>query len=320
MALKKMTIAELAKGMFEPNGMHMKRLELLGKHFCSKSIQQKHHYLDLIVKEFGSFDLCKLPETKIISYLFEEKTNMSSSWKNRYLEVFKQLYDEYMWRTGLKISKPSFPRFANSSRKADVFSTSELNSFFKRNLWNDDGEFLMFYVLANCGLRLGEARALKVQQFDFDKNIVIIDGFIRYDGSRTTFNKCGNKMNSKIRVVLLSKKCSALIKSYIRTQDLKKGDYLFTRNKIPFRHEFSEHLFKRQLLKSGIKINGRKLTPHSLRYTYVTRMRRFVDAETVRKLVGHSSQMMTDYYTRPLVDDMCVGIMSAHNACEQLFN
>ena len=37
---------------------------------------------------------------------------------------------------------------------------------------------------------------------------------------------------------------------------------------------------------------------HSLRYTYVTRMRQLYDGELVRKMVGHAQIEMTDYYTR----------------------
>lgn len=38
---------------------------------------------------------------------------------------------------------------------------------------------------------------------------------------------------------------------------------------------------------------------HSLRYTYVTKMRTLLSGEIVQKMVGHTSIEMTNYYNRP---------------------
>jgi integrase len=43
---------------------------------------------------------------------------------------------------------------------------------------------------------------------------------------------------------------------------------------------------------------GRRLIPHSLRYTYVTRMSRDMDARNLLKLTGHISESMIDYSNR----------------------
>ena len=56
-----------------------------------------------------------------------------------------------------------------------------------------------------------------------------------------------------------------------------------------------------------MKINtdkSRKLVPHSLRFTYVTRMRTELPVEDVRQLVGHNSVEMTEYYTRPTLSEL----------------
>ena len=143
--------------------------------------------------------------------MFSLDVARSSSWKNHYLQVFKELYGEYVWKTGLEIVVPTFPRFSNSSKKADVFSTDELNQFFNCAIWDDEAEFLLFYVTVNCGLRMGEARGLKAKQFNFKKHILIVDGFIRFDGSRTNFNKSGSIREKKIRVVFLPKEKSSRI-------------------------------------------------------------------------------------------------------------
>lgn len=68
-----------------------------------------------------------------------------------------------------------------------------------------------------------------------------------------------------------------------------------------------------------IKAAGRKLIPHSFRFTYVTRMRRGLSAETVQKLAGHSSVEMTEYYTRAAIPEMVAGLKEAVPAANMLF-
>ena len=71
---------------------------------------------------------------------------------------------------------------------------------------------------------------------------------------------------------------------------------------------------------AGIDLDGRKLTPHSLRYTYVTKMRRTLPVDTVRKLVGHTAEKMTEYYTRASIEDGLAGIKDTKTAVENLFD
>jgi integrase len=42
--------------------------------------------------------------------------------------------------------------------------------------------------------------------------------------------------------------------------------------------------------------DGRKLVPHSLRYTYVSRMRRELAVKELLPMTGHTSVEMVDYY------------------------
>ena len=67
------------------------------------------------------------------------------------------------------------------------------------------------------------------------------------------------------------------------------------------------------------KGSWKKAYPHSFRFTYVTRMRRGLSAETVQKLAGHSSVEMTEYYTRAAIPEMVAGLKDAVPAANMLF-
>jgi integrase len=70
--------------------------------------------------------------------------------------------------------------------------------------------------------------------------------------------------------------------------------------------------------KAEIKINGRRLIVHSFRFTYVTFMRRELPAETVMKLVGHTTVGMTEYYNKRIIDESLSGLTGADTAVQKL--
>jgi integrase len=64
--------------------------------------------------------------------------------------------------------------------------------------------------------------------------------------------------------------------------------------------------------------DGRRLIPHSLRYTYVTRMRQELDADTLKKLTGHESVGMVDYYNKTNLEMALAAIPRADTATKAL--
>ena len=158
-----------------------------------------------------------------------------------------------------------------------------------------NGCFLELFFF--CGLRISEARALRPCQFYWKAKIVIINGFCKPNGERTNYNKKGSVEDPKTRVVILPDELIVLLRRYIRNNKISPNDFMFKYHNKPYRREFLETEFKRVLNRSGIKVGSRKIVPHSLRFSYVTLMRRDVDIEQVKKLVGHNSVAMTEYYT-----------------------
>jgi integrase len=70
--------------------------------------------------------------------------------------------------------------------------------------------------------------------------------------------------------------------------------------------------------KAGIEVNGRRLIVHSFRFTYVTFMQRELPAETVMKLVGHTTIGMTEYYNKRVIDESLSSLAGADTAVAKL--
>ena len=311
-------IREIAETMFIPGSPHLHRRQQLKKSVSKDIIAEGRNYLKHITDVWGDRMLRSLEMDEVMNYLFSVKR--SGSWKNHYISCLNEIYQESQF-LGCKIFKPTFPRIGNAYRKADIFTEAELERFFVPKNFTHDF-YLFFLCSLSGGLRLGETRALRVKQLVFEKQAVIIDGFLKDDNTRTTYNKCGSPEHPKLRVVLYPDFTLDLLKRHIERNAASGEDYVFTHNGLPISESMAGKAFTVALIKSGLTwdVNtlkeknywrnghiqiksdlipdGRRLVPHSLRYTYVTRMSVNIDARNLQKFTGHNSIAQVDYYNR----------------------
>lgn len=331
---EKITISSIGKWMYIPGSSHLERMEKLGKQYTLETLKCKRGLLDIFLAKFGDLELKDLTIPMVIDFLTEDPH--SGSWKNNFLTVVGEVYAEAPFMGLPYIPAPQFPKFRRNSIKKDVFTTDELNILFDESLWInlsstkyanhpqfDEGHkaiYLMFLCCIKCGLRIGEAIGARVNQFLFDQGMFVVDGFYRHNQLlRTNYNKCGSEEDKKIRVAPLPEDFSLIIQKYIAENNLSGDDFVFQRYNKPIRKWLAEEWFRRAVASSGIKTKNRVLTPHSLRYTYITRMRRDVAGETVQKIAGHTSLAMTDHYTRAAIPKMVEAVKPAVEAANKLF-
>ena len=297
---EKITIAKIAEWMYIPGGQHMERMEKLGKTLTPETLRSKRFMLNIFVEEFGELELSKLTIPMIIDFLSEDYH--SGSWKNNFLTVVSEVYAEAPFHDLPYIPVPLFPKFRRNSRKKDIFSTEELNILFNESLWMD------------------MSRNHYSKHPQFDEGILVIDGFYKSNQLyRTNYTKCGSEEDKKLRVAPLPEDLAQILRNYILQNNLSGNDYVFMRYGKPIRKWLAEEWFRRILSMSDINAENRILTPHSLRYTYITRMRREVAGETVQKIAGHNSLAMTDHYTRAAISEMVEAVKPAMEAANRLF-
>ena len=312
-------VREITDKMYVPNSMHLRRRQQLRKSISQETINIGRTFMNHITTVWGDRTLRSLELDEVMNYLFS--VNRSGSWKNTYICALNEIYREGQFM-GCKLVKPHFPKITREQKKADIFTESELETFFQPDNFSHDF-YLFFLTSLSGGLRLGEARGLKVKQIIFEKKAVIIDGFMKDDNkTRTNYNKKGSPEHPKLRVIPYPDVTMALLKQHIERNCAKDDDFIFTHKDLPVSKSLGERAFIGALIKAGITWDketlirkgywrdghiqikrdlipdGRKLVPHSLRYTYITRMSRNLDARNLLKLTGHDSTAMVDYYNR----------------------
>ena len=307
-------IRDIAETMYIPGGDHIHRRKQLGKSINPGTMRECRIYIKKIVSLWGDMKLGGLGVDTVMPYLFN--VDRSGGWKNRFLEVLGEIYSEAPWYN-CRVSKPAFQCFATNYHKADIFSTEELDRLFKPENFISYQFYLFFLLCLSAGMRLGEVRAVRAKQIIADKKIIIIDGFCKVDGTRTVYNKTGNPDNPRFRIVYLPDITLAKMKAWIKKNGLEPEDFCFTYAGQPIKTEYAELAFSRSLQAAGFmssegqekgrrrrpkSIDGRRLVPHSLRYTYVSRMRRELTAAELLPMTGHSSEVQVDYYNRKVLD------------------
>jgi integrase len=282
-------------------------------------------FIKEIIKTWGDRPLASIDPTEVTTYLFSMKR--SGQWKNRYRKIFSEIYDEVKWQK-MKIPKPIFDSFAVRPKKANTLTTAELNRLFVpenfrllRMGHNGDVFYTMFLLCLSGGLRLGEVRAVRPKQVFFDKKALIVDGFCKRDGTRTTYNKKGTPEKPRLRVTMPSDLALNTLSEYMQIHPVGEDDFIFSEDGgKPISQDRAQYVFEQALILAKINTDGRKIVCHSLRYTYVTRMRRELPGETVMKMVGHASLEQTDYYTdRRALEESIAGLIGANTAADNLF-
>lgn len=317
-------VKDIAKNMYIPGGSHIQRLLQLGRKIeTPHTLLANRRLIERIIHDFGNRPLAGIKSPEVTALLIADAEH-GGSWKSQYRRAFMEIYDEARWQ-GLNIPKPEFDRIIVHSRKPDVFSTEELNRLFVPENFPSETFFLLFLLCLSGGLRIGEALGVQRRQLLFDKAALIIDGFCRPNGERTNYNKTGSADNQRIRVTILPGFTLEKIRDYmLRNAITLDNAFVFTKDGKPIGNVAAYLAFRAALVKANImdaKNKGdRKLCIHSLRYTYVTRMRRELPAETVQRAVGHMQTKMTDYYTnnRALAESLG-GLAGVEAAADKLF-
>jgi integrase len=334
-----MLVREIAETMFIPGSDHLSRRRQLKKSVSIETLKDKRVFIRYILEAWGDRKLRSLELDEVMNYLF--LVERSASWKNQYISVLNEIYQEGQF-LGCKIYRPDFPAIGKEPNKADIFTEAELERLFRPGNFSPDFFFLFFLTSLSGGLRLGEARALRPQQIIFEKKAIIVDGFLKAGGQRTVYNKCGSPEHPKLRVVPYPDLALDLLLRHIEKNGVSHEGLVFTYNGSPVSNPLAECAFNRALIKAGftaplatLKANGnwsrgrvvkkegfitdgRRLIPHSLRYTYITRMSLDVDAHNLTKVTGHDSTAMINYYNRKNLEMALAAIPNTQAATSTL--
>lgn len=331
------TLQEYCNGMYDNNSEFVRYEESKNRKFTPSTWRIKKHYLNELLKKYGNRKIAELKPRELDLWI--TNLDFSASTRNQFLviceDIFKRLYKD-----GLIQTMPMFERCTvNDTKEKGILTKEEIDFLFPENfdaikkIWTT-GKRMIFpeyfhfafatyiYLILSTGLRSGEARALKDEQFINNNNMILLNAMIDADGNRVNHLKKGNEKKPKWRVCLVPEKTKKMI-SYMKSiipQSDRKTDYFIEMHGKPLTKWFTNNHFKQVLRQNGIDVDGRNISAHSLRFTYNTMMRNQIEDDNLRLLLGHDSKKMTDYYDKSKITDHLDKLLNDKPTVDSVWN
>lgn len=187
------------------------------------------------------------------------------------LSALKFFYDGILQKNITDIKTPKIPKSLPA-----VLTKEEVKNLI--DAAGSDKTKLIIKLIYSAGLRVSECVKLKVEDINFNENIIHI--------------KSGK--GQKDRISLLSTITAEHIKKYILT--LEKDE----KNLFPGKEETLSTRNIQKIVQKAAKRAGinKKTTPHTLRHSFATHLlENGTDIRLIQELLGHSSIATTELYT-----------------------
>ena len=197
---------------------------------------------------------------------------LSKSWMNQTISALKILFVEVLKREWNRID---IPRPHREKKLPLILSREEVQKILLAH--KNIKHRALLTIIYSAGLRLSEARHLKVQDIDSSRMLVRIE----------------QAKGNKDRYSVLSPLALQLLRVYWK---LYKPTYWLFENCYghPVPESTIQHIFKNALEKSGIK---KKSSVHTLRHSFATHMlEQGVSLPIIQQLLGHKSLKTTSGY------------------------
>jgi len=160
-------------------------------------------------------------------------------------------------------------------------------------------------LLLDTGLRLSEALNLEVADLNFTTGLILV----RHSKSR------------RERMVPMSPTLMRLLQKYLLHRAMRAQPHVtalwITRFGTPLRSvRCVEEIFQRAAKRAGI--NNVKVSPHTLRFTFVRKwLQSGGDSIVLQRILGHTTPFMTSYYARLFGTDLAA-VHRKHSPLESL--
>lgn len=236
------------------------------------------------------------------------KAKLSNNSINRYLSDLKTIFREAQ-RLGDIETDPGITvkRLPPNTKLKETLTADEVNLLLDpdkiNTVWLQEVYYIINLLASKTGMRIGEIQALKSEDIK-DDHIFVSHSWDKAYGLQGT-------KSGKSRIIPIDQELIDKLENYI-TNCNYEGPFIFSKsNEIrPIaRFQIYQNTY-RAFKKIGINEEKRKkrnITIHSWRHFYNTQLiKKGIPLPIIQAIIGHSSDKMTEHYTKLTKDDLAV--------------
>lgn len=270
---------------------------------CYDSAMKNFEELD----DIEMLDLSSIDIQKCVNSMIKRKLSAStiSFYFGRLKTLLKAAKEEYKLINSIPIEGIKLPKDKKED-KIKALNKKEVDALLKT--FSKDKYYLILFIAAKCGLRLGEILGLTWSDIDEKNNLINVNK--QWKSLKTGGFGFGSvKGKNSNRQVPISEKTKKTLLKFKTVIDISKGDdtRIFT-----FNNTASVDIN----INLKLRNRGYDITIHCLRHTYATMLiGNGADFKTVAKLLGHTVEQTMKTYSH-VNDDM---MKRATNIIEKIF-
>ena len=249
-----------------------------------------------LLSPIGNIPIQKLTEAKIKEYLVSQRRYSDSVLKKVY-QTLCAAFKEAM-RRGIVTKDPMFgikrPRSEKPAEDVRALSVAEEKRFIDVLRTEDVAYPEPMLLSLFTGMRMGEVLALQVRDIDFDEKTIHICKTVAASSSGVAFLSSRTKTEAGMRDLRINDELCAFLRKC--AEDLAEDDYLFSKDGKIMRVATVYASFRKVIENYDVikKVNGTKVTMHSLRHTYASRcIESGMQAKVLQHRLGHTDIQTT---------------------------
>lgn len=247
-----------------------------------------------VIPELGSKSMQELTPEICNKFLrkMPEKYGIKPQTANKVFIAFRQVL-EYAVQEGVISSNPArgIKQLISKPEPRGCFTSSQIKMLFSDH-WDDYIVEWMCKLSALTGMRQGEILALSNEQLH-DDYITVDRAYARGEGRKSP-------KSGKVRTVPV---LPEIINELRRMPS--KGDFVFSITGKKVDIKTIANVLNRRMEKCGIDYKAEKLSFHSFRHFFNTRLvASGLQGEQVRAVIGHESEEMTEHYLHLSAEDL----------------
>ncbi len=267
-----------------------------------KHIAAKYH--DVFFKRKNLHTMTKQDIIAYQEWLWRQKKADGSLISHVYASsVYGQFRAFYRWcveRYDVPNVLTSPPKIKTERREYVVWSQNDFNDFI--SVVDTDKYKTLFTVLFYCGLRVGEAQALKVK--DYDGTALLVHSTYTKKTTDGSTYKLTETKNRKTRRVPLPVPCKVVLNKWLKGR--KKDEFIFG-NGSPLSLNAIQWALDSNIKKSGVP----DIRIHDLRHSYASMLiSKGANFAVVASLLGDTIDMVIKTYAHSLEEDKIAVINS----------